>query len=227
MIGHAFAPLNVVVFQRLEADPEQANLPLIGLPDAAFASFEDRPGLMTKRDIRLQVLGDLALQPQQIVWDIGAGTGSVSVEINRLCPDSQVYAVEKTAAGIALINRNREQLGHSTLRSVHGTAPQVLSSLPDPHRVFIGGSGGQLSAILNACARRLRPSGRMVLALATLEHLATVVTWVQRHCQEDLYLTWDTQYRQVQVHSSVQVGSLTRWHPLTPITIVTLIRSFE
>lgn len=224
IVRESFAPLNVVVFQRSTMTPAVATLPLFGLPDAAFASFDDRPGLMTKRDMRLQILGDLALHPRQVVWDVGAGTGSVSVEINRLCPDSQVYAVEKTAAGIGLIQTNRERLGNENLHPIHGTAPGVLSTLPDPHRVFIGGSGGQLTPLLDTCAQRLYPQGRMVLALATLEHLSTVVTWVQAQTETGPML-WSPQYRQLQVHHSVPVGPLTRWQPLTPITVVTLQRT--
>jgi precorrin-6Y C5,15-methyltransferase (decarboxylating) len=100
VVGKTFAPLNVVVLQRQSEPPaDLGNLPLIGLPDSAFATFRDRPGLITKRDIRIQILADLDPRPDQVIWDIGAGTGSVSVEINRLCPTAQVYAVEKTAAG--------------------------------------------------------------------------------------------------------------------------------
>ncbi|MGB6013908.1 MAG: precorrin-6y C5,15-methyltransferase (decarboxylating) subunit CbiE, partial [Nodosilinea sp.] len=81
-----FASLNVVVLQRQENSFDLDELPLVGLPDRAFATFSDRPGLITKRDIRLQILADLDPRPEQIIWDIGAGTGSVSVEVNRLCP---------------------------------------------------------------------------------------------------------------------------------------------
>ncbi|WOD40523.1 precorrin-6y C5,15-methyltransferase (decarboxylating) subunit CbiE [Nodosilinea sp. E11] len=221
-IAATFAPLNVVVLQRQAQDgPTLDPLPLIGLPDRAFATFRDRPGLITKRDIRIQILADLAPEPEQIVWDIGAGTGSVSIEINRLCPTAQVYAIEKTAAGHGLIQQNQHRLGNANLYPIYGSAPHILGDLPDPDRIFIGGSGGHLSEILDRCADRLSAKGRIVLALATLEHTGTVLAWVDRST------AWQAQLRQIQVQHGVRVGSLTRWQPLTPITVITLSRDEE
>lgn len=223
ILGRNFAALNVVVLQRHHEallDPE--NLPLIGLPDRAFATFSDRPGLITKRDIRIQILADLDPRPGQIVWDIGAGTGSVSVEINRLCPTAQVYAIEKTAAGHGLIQQNQRHLGNANLHPIYGAAPDVLEPLPDPDRIFIGGSGGHLAEILDRCAQRIHPQGRIILALATLEHTSTVLDWAKRTA--DSQFSWQIDLRQIQVQQGVQVGPLTRWQPLTPITIITLNR---
>ncbi|MFZ4641054.1 MAG: precorrin-6y C5,15-methyltransferase (decarboxylating) subunit CbiE [Nodosilinea sp.] len=217
---HTFAALNVVVLQR-QSPTAAPNLPLLGLPDESFACFSDRPGLMTKRDIRIHILADLALQPDQILWDIGAGTGSVSIEINRLCPQSQVYAIEKTLAGITLIEQNRQNLGNPNLYPIHGVAPQVLQTLPDPHRIFIGGSGGNLTAILDACSQRLRPQGHIVLALATLEHLHSLLTWVKQTSTNQPQ-PWQVQLRQIQINHSTQVAHLHRWQPLSPITLATL-----
>ncbi|MEL6496075.1 MAG: precorrin-6y C5,15-methyltransferase (decarboxylating) subunit CbiE, partial [Cyanobacteria bacterium J06623_7] len=88
-----FASLNVIILLREPRTDslELANLPLLGLPDSSFLSFADRPSLITKKEVRLAILGELALQPQQTVWDIGAGTGSVSIEIARLCPTSRIF----------------------------------------------------------------------------------------------------------------------------------------
>ncbi|MFQ4136781.1 precorrin-6y C5,15-methyltransferase (decarboxylating) subunit CbiE [Nodosilinea sp. PGN35] len=220
MAAHkTFAALNVVVLQRQdEVFAKAEQLPLIGLPDRAFATFSDRPGLITKRDIRIQILADLDPRPEQVVWDIGAGTGSVSLEINRLCPTAQVYAIEKTAAGHSLIQQNQRRLGNSRLHPIYGAAPEALAPLPAPDRIFIGGSGGHLAEILDCCAQRLRPQGRIVLALATLEHTGTVLSWAR----EAAPTPWSLELRQIQVQQGVQVGSLTRWQPLTPITLVTL-----
>jgi precorrin-6Y C5,15-methyltransferase (decarboxylating) len=104
--------LNIVILQ-VVAVPIPQNLPRIGIEDGAFLGFRDRPGLITKREVRLLVLGALALQPGQVVWDLGAGTGSVSVEIARLVPDSQIFAVEKTAVGAALIQQNAARFCHA------------------------------------------------------------------------------------------------------------------
>ena len=222
LLHERFAPLNVVLLLR-QSELDQAlldvdSLPLLGLPDQTFASFSDRPGLMTKREVRILVLGELALQPRQIVWDIGAGTGSVSIEIARLSGTSQVYAIEKTAIGSALIEQNCQRLHVKNVVSIHGTAPEILNHLPAPNRIFIGGSGGNLTAILDNCEARLTSGGIVVLALATLEHLNTAIGWLKLH-------RWDYHLLQVQLSRSVPVGQLTRFTPLNPVTILTAMRS--
>ncbi|OKH31718.1 cobalamin biosynthesis bifunctional protein CbiET [[Phormidium ambiguum] IAM M-71] len=214
-----FAPLNVVVLLRqTEASQEEtnfANLPLLGLPDSSFLSYSDRPGLITKREIRLLVLGELALKPGQIIWDIGAGTGSVAIEIARLFPSSTVYAIEKTAAGISLIEQNCQRFGISNVVSIHGTAPEILHHLPSPDRIFIGGSGGNLKEILRFAGAQLHPQGVLVLALATLEHLTLATQWVGDK-------GWEHHLLQAQLMRSVAVGSLTRFSPLNPVTILSI-----
>jgi precorrin-6Y C5,15-methyltransferase (decarboxylating) len=215
--AQSFAPLNIVILQ-VVAVPIPQNLPRIGIEDGAFLGFRDRPGLITKREVRLLVLGALALQPGQVVWDVGAGTGSVSVEIARLVPDSQIFAVEKTAVGAALIQQNAARFATPQVQTSHGSAPAVLADLPDPDRVFIGGSGGNLQAILDVCAERLRAGGCLVCAIATLEHSATLTQWLAEHPQ------WRSHACQVQLARSVAVGPLTRWSPLNPVTLTTLMR---
>lgn len=213
--NQTFAPLNVVVLQRVEemAALSLETLPLLGIPDEHFFSFSDRPGLMTKREVRIQVLGELALQASQQVWDIGAGTGSVAIEMARLCPTSTVYAIEKTAIGTSLIKQNCQRFHVSNVVPVHGTAPEVLYALPAPDRVFIGGSGGNVLPILAYCSEQLVASGRLVLALATLEHLTLVLNWLSQHA-------WRYRLLQVQLSRSVPIASLTRMAPLNPVTLV-------
>ncbi|MBD1837112.1 precorrin-6y C5,15-methyltransferase (decarboxylating) subunit CbiE [Coleofasciculus sp. FACHB-64] len=223
-----FASLNVVVLLRPSDSASKSGdaflpnldaLPMLGVPDGSFLSFSDRPGLMTKREVRVLVLGELALQPGQIIWDIGAGTGSVSIEIARLFPTSRVYAIEKTAAGTMLIQQNCDRFQVENVISIHGSAPEALYSLPAPNRIFIGGSGGNLTEILDTCNSHLTASGRLVLALATLEHLNEALSWLSRQ-------QWDYHLLQVQLSRSVPVGSLTRFSPLNPVTILAANRSF-
>lgn len=220
-----FAPLNVVVLLRQPNSDAQTNLnldalPHLGLPDATFLSFSDRPGLMTKREVRILVLGELALKPGQIIWDIGAGTGSVSIEIARLFPLSKIYAIEKTAAGTSLIEQNCQRFQVENVISIHGTAPAVLDQLPQPDRIFIGGSGGNLSEILDVCSSKLTACGVLVLALATLEHLNAGLGWLRDR-------GWDYQLLQVQLSRSVPIAHLTRFSPLNPVTIVSATRAVK
>lgn len=222
ILEESFAPLNVVVLLRVSNEERAArdrtecpakNLPAFGLPDASFVSFSDRPGLMTKREVRILILGELALQPGQIIWDVGAGTGSVSIEIARLFPNSRVYAIEKSAIGTASIEQNCRRLQASNVISIHGKAPEILYKLPQPDRIFIGGSGGNLSDILDISGARLAENGVVVLALATLENLDEAIDWVKEN-------KWSYQLLQVQLSRSVSVKSLTRFAPLNPVTIL-------
>ena len=211
-----FASLNIVILLRQSQEKlfNIYNLPLLGLPDSVFLSFPDRPGLMTKKEIRLCVLGELQLQSEQIIWDIGAGTGSVSIEIARLSPTSQIYAVEKTAMGINLIEKNCQRFQVSNIIPVGGTAPKSLTNLPKPNRIFIGGSGGNLLEILETCREKLKPDGILVIALATLEHLNNSLVWLRdRH--------WNYRLIQIQISRSIPIGDMTRFSPLNPVTIIT------
>lgn len=243
--SRSFAALNVVVLCRQESaiepiaaegelvsqQPSQQarslpSLPLIGLPDAVFKSFPDRPTLMTKREIRLLILGALAPLPGQTIWDIGAGTGSVSIELSRLCPTARLYAIEKTAMGAALIRHNADRLAIAPIKVIQGNAPIACVDLPTPSRVFIGGSSGQLQAILDFCNEQvyfnqnaIASDCRIVLALATLEHLSQVMTWLQRPTIAD---RWQYQLTQINISKSLPVGPLTRFQPLNPITLITL-----
>lgn len=211
-------------------DLPPVDLPLIGLPDSAFYGFPDRPTLMTKRQIRLLILGELAPRDGQVIWDIGAGTGSVSVELSRLCPKAKLYAIEKTAAGASLIERNAERLAIAPIHIIRGSAPVALSELPRPNCVFIGGSSGQLIPILDFLHRlnqaRSHQSDlpnsnalRIVMALATAEHLASAIVWAT---QDDIAAKWTYELTQINIARSLPVGSLTRLSPLNPVTLMRL-----
>jgi precorrin-6B C5,15-methyltransferase / cobalt-precorrin-6B C5,C15-methyltransferase len=211
-----FSALNVLILVR-EAPTETLNLdnlPLIGLPDSSFLSFSDRPGLITKKEIRLAILGELALQPDQVVWDIGAGTGSVSIEIARLCPTSQILAIEKTTMGSTLITKNSHRFKVDNIQSINGKAPDVLENLPPGDRIFIGGSGGKITDILDTCSQKLKDKGLIVMAFATIEYQLQAIDWLMSH---------DWQYRllQLQISRSIPLNHLTRLTPLNPVTIIT------
>ncbi|MEM9944969.1 MAG: precorrin-6y C5,15-methyltransferase (decarboxylating) subunit CbiE [Cyanobacteria bacterium P01_D01_bin.36] len=216
-----FAALNVVVLLRSPVETMPAvlpqSLPLIGLPDAVFEGYPDRPTLMTKREIRLLILGAIAPLNQQVIWDVGAGTGSVSVELSRLCPQASIYAIEKTAMGAALVARNAKRLAIAPIHVIHGKAPNAFVDLPNPARVFIGGSSGQLVTILNHLRHLQVP--RIVVALATVEHLAELTCWAsQPHISKD----YQYQLTQANISRSLPVGPLTRLSPLNPVTLITL-----
>ncbi|KOR37501.1 bifunctional cobalt-precorrin-7 (C(5))-methyltransferase/cobalt-precorrin-6B (C(15))-methyltransferase [Planktothricoides sp. FACHB-1370] len=219
--------LNVVLLIRQSPEKTQPidlnKLPQIGIPDHYFVSFRDslrdsfasRPELITKREIRLLILGELALKPNQTIWDIGAGTGSVAIEIARLFPTSNIYAIEKSAEGIALIEQNCQRFHLSNVVSIYGSAPDILYRLAVPDRIFIGGTGGSLRQILSLCSSYMAHHGIIVLTITSIENLNIAIAWAQTS-------GWQYQLLQVNLYRSVPIAELTRLSPLNPVTIVTL-----
>ncbi|MFN4866647.1 MAG: precorrin-6y C5,15-methyltransferase (decarboxylating) subunit CbiE [Cyanobium sp.] len=160
------------------ADP--AALPLFGLADGLYLQHHDRPGLMTKREVRIQLLADLELPEAGVLWDIGAGVGSIGLEALRLRPALAAWFVEQRGGGAGLIAANAERLGVTPAGVLEGRAPEVLAALPDPDRVLLGGGGRERAAVLVAVLERLRPGGVVVIPLATVEALAELRPLLER-----------------------------------------------
>lgn len=187
----------------------------LGLPDDAFEQRRPVRGQITKREVRAVSLYSLGLRPDSVVWDIGAGTGSVSVEAALIAHRGEVYAIERDENSIELLRRNIERWGSGRVQVVLGEAPEVLEGLPDPDSVFIGGSGGRLGDILDRVANRLKPHGRIVVNLAVLERVQEVY-----HRLKDLGFATEM----VMVHASrgKEMGDGTiRLESLNPVFVVT------
>ena len=141
----------------------------LGLPDDAFEQRRPLKGQITKREVRAVSLYSLGLRSDSVVWDIGAGTGSISAEASLIAREGTVYAVERDEESLPLLRRNLERWGSNNVQIVAGEAPDALVDLADPDAVFVGGSGGRLAEILDEAIKRLRISGRIVVNLAALE----------------------------------------------------------
>ncbi|MRN55877.1 precorrin-6y C5,15-methyltransferase (decarboxylating) subunit CbiE [Paenibacillus monticola] len=139
-------------------------------PDETFQQRRPEKGLITKREVRAFVLSELNLAEDAVVWDIGSGSGAVAAECARIARRGRVYALEKGAENLPNIEANRRKF-RADFTIIHDKAPQGLAVLPDPDAVFIGGSGGELAAIIALCAARLRPEGRIVVGAITIETL--------------------------------------------------------
>ncbi len=185
-----------------------------GLPDDAFVYRAPEKGLITKREIRVISLARMELAPDSVVWDIGAGSGSVSVEAARLCPQGRIFAVEKNRDDFALVQTNCERFGVTNVTAICEKAPTGLDAWPDPDAVFIGGSGGAMAELLDVVTRRMRPGGRLVINLVTLDNLAETVGY----CKQ---LDWLVDYTLAQISRSKPILNLTRYDALNPVTIVT------
>ncbi len=167
-----FAEPNVLLLWRLQA---RARPVRFGLPDASFEQRHPDKGLITKNEVRAVSLARLQLRADSVVWDIGAGSGSVGLEAARLCSEGHVYAIEKNEDDAAIGQRNRAAMGISNHTLVHGKAPAGLQAWPDPNAVFIGGSGGELAELITLILARLRPGGWLVMNFVTIENLGAAV----------------------------------------------------
>ena len=164
-----FAPLSVLL-------AEPAPMPLAkrtpGIPDGQFLRG-DVP--MTKQEVRAAALGKLAVRPTDTVWDVGAGTGSVSVELALAADRGRAYAVECREAACALVRANRERFGAWNLTLVPGKAPEALADLPAPDAVFVGGTRGGMEGIVDTALDK-NPNARICVSAIALETLASAVS---------------------------------------------------
>ena len=161
-----FESLNVMVMIRDTEVPDRPNelqrRGLFGNPDDAFVQSTPKHGLLTPAEIRPQALALMALHTRSIVWDVGAGCGTVSIEAAQLTPGGRVYAIEQDSEDEALIRENAQRFGISNVTPVLGRAPEAWSDLPDPDAVFLEGSGREVVRIAELAFERLREGGRLV-----------------------------------------------------------------
>jgi precorrin-6Y C5,15-methyltransferase (decarboxylating) len=186
---------------------------LFGLSDASFAQRHPEKGLITKNEVRAVSLARLQLRQNSLVWDIGAGSGSVGLEAARLCPLGHVYAIEKNADDCANVLHNRRAMGLSNHSLLHARAPEGLADWADPDAVFIGGSGGELAALMTLVLRRLRPGGWLVMNFVTLENLASAIETLKTGAAR-----WDV--LQLQASRSQPILQLHRLAAENPVWIV-------
>jgi precorrin-6B C5,15-methyltransferase / cobalt-precorrin-6B C5,C15-methyltransferase len=224
-----FAPLNVVVLLRVHSSEPEAqaraeaaslacasgsdSLPLLGLPESALRHRGEPCGLITKREVRLQALGFLEMHHGDVLWDIGAGSGSVSLEAARLAPTLAVFAIEKATEALAHLRENVANFGLGNVHLVAGEAPESLAELPDPNAVFVGGNGGRLLEILDHVMHQLKPGGRLVLSCIALETFSHAWNWFSER-------RLDPQATSLQLAHSRPLGNLHRFEPDNPIFLL-------
>ncbi len=179
----AFDPLNILILKRKPNRPDRpraAQLRRFGNPDDVFAQSRPKTGLITQAEVRGIALSQLDLHPGDVFWDVGAGSGSVAIEAAGLVAPGPSYAIEQDTADYHLIVANAERFGVSNVKPVFGTAPGVFADLPAPDAVFVGGNGGEVARLLEAAYAALRPGGRLVTNVGTLEMLTATYAVLKR-----------------------------------------------
>ena len=207
-------PLHLVVLLAEDpAEPSPDSLPLFGLDDGVYLQHLDRPGLMTKREVRIQLLADLQLPLKGVLWDLGAGTGSVGLEALRLRPQLQLFAVEQRSGGGTLIEANARRLGVTPAAVIENNALAVLQQLPRPDRVLLGGGGRQRAALLQVVIDRMKPHGVVVIPMANVEALAELRPLLE-------HARWSIQISQQQAYRGQALADGTRFAPMNPVLIL-------
>lgn len=210
-----FSPLNVVILKQ-QYPVERAS---IGIDDDKFIQRKPDKGLITKKEIRTLCLQALQLKETSIAWDIGTCTGSVAIEMTKIAREGEVYAIEKNEADLENCLQN-QRLHRTEFTAVLGKAPERLAQFPDPNAIFIGGNGGNMEQLLTICVKRLKPNGRIVMNIATIENLAQAMQYFKM-------LNCDVSVLQAQISKSKPILNLTRFEPLNPIFIVTAQKGNE
>ncbi|WP_301154046.1 precorrin-6y C5,15-methyltransferase (decarboxylating) subunit CbiE [Metapseudomonas otitidis] len=202
----AVADLNLVAVE-VAADPGTRALPVTcGLPDDAYR----HDGQLTKRDVRAVTLARLAPRPGELLWDVGAGCGSIGIEWMRAHPACRALAIEANAGRQAHIQHNRDALGVPGLQLVAGEAPAALEGLPAPDAIFIGG-GVTDPGVLAQCWARLKPGGRLVANAVTLQSEATLVAFRAEH---------GGSLTRIAVAQAQPLGDFDTWRSALPITLL-------
>lgn len=210
-------PLNVLVLNRTDSAWRQPpTIPF--LHEDVFAKRIPKKGLITKREIRLLSLAAMGIRPDSIVWDIGAGSGSVGIEAALLAPYGHVYAIEVDPEGVEICQENVAAHGVDNITIIAGRAPEALAGVAAPDAVFIGGSKGSMQEIIDIAFEQLKPGGRLVVNAITLENVAEAYqAFRSRGLSPDVTL--------LQVSRAEPLARYMRYEAMNPIQIFAVEKS--
>jgi precorrin-6B C5,15-methyltransferase / cobalt-precorrin-6B C5,C15-methyltransferase len=218
--GHRFGDLNFLVLLRGPQDGREAAEDHFGAiipPDDRFARPEAGPVLLTHADVRAVVLNRFHDVPNGPLWDIGAGLGGVSIGLARQFRRVEVVAIERSPAQLEFLRENRRRFQAWNLRIAAGAAPDILANEAPPAGVFLGGSGGRLSAILDLVITRLLPRGSFVADFVGLENLTTTLERLRA-------AGWSPRVTQIHVSHSQELAGLTTLSPLRPVWVIRAVK---
>jgi precorrin-6Y C5,15-methyltransferase (decarboxylating) len=178
IVNQKFSPLNVMVMIRQAGVPDQQlksnKRRLFGNPDELFRQSKPKRGLLTPNEVRSIALGELNLRATSILWDIGAGSGSVAIEAAQIARHGKAYAIEMDAADYNLLLENAKEFGVSNLVPVLGEAPKAWESLPDPDAIFVGGTGRAVTELVKHAWPRLQPGGCLIANMQSMDYVVSL-----------------------------------------------------
>lgn len=212
----SFGGLNVMILVRKvpTADkPGQIGTRMFGNPDDTFLQSRPKRGLLTPAEVRSMALAELGLTPTSVVWDVGAGSGSVGLEAARIARDGTVHAIEMDPDDHRLIQENAVRFGVTNLRAVLGKAPEAWSRLPDPDAIYVGGSGRDVAMLVEEAWKRLKAGGRLVTACNSIENLAAVHSLLRSRAG-------DASYWMINIARGIEQLDRIRFESINPIFLI-------
>ena len=211
--------LNIAVLTKKEKNYSNNNLPLFGISDTIFKTFEDRPNLLTKREIRIQILADLELPPKGVIWDIGAGCGSIGLETLKLRPNLDLYCFDKRIGSKSLILENSKRLGVKPTfifeEDINDTLNKKnLSSLEKPNRLLIGGCNKKTKLqIINKLAKRMKKGDIIIIPIIDIHSI--------KELKEELEdKNFKTYLNLIQTYKSLSISDGMRLEPNNPVFLL-------
>ena len=211
--------LNIVILLKKEINSKIKNLPLFGISDNTFKTFNDRPNLLTKREIRIQLLADLELPEFGTLLDIGSGSGTIGLEALRLRPKLKLISIDKRFGSKLLVEENAKKLGVSPIKIIESDIKQYLNndfnnSFSNSNRVLIGGCDKVTKIeIIEALSRFLKEGDIIVLPIITYEVLQKVSNCLRQ-------LNYETSINLIQTFKGVSISEGTRFEPNNPVFII-------
>ena len=211
-----FATPNVMILVRkakVADKPGHVGTRLFGNPDECFLQSRPKRGLLTPAEVRSLALAELQLTPTSLVWDVGAGSGSVGLEAARIAREGRVHAIEMDPDDHALIRENAARFGVTNLDPVLGRAPEAWASLPDPDAIYVGGSGRDVAMLVEQAWQRLKPGGRLVTACNSIENLAAMHSLLRSR-------SGDAAYWMVNIARGIEQLDRIRFEAINPIFLI-------
>ena len=218
-ISEDINPLHLVVLIKEENVKLKNKLPLFGIKDSLFLQYKDRPGLMTKRETRVQLLAELELPEEGVIWDIGAGVGSIGLEALRLRTKLKLVSIDKRIGCEELIKANSEKLNVKVSCIFESEILELLKQQKIPHefikpdRIILGGGGPKRTEILNRIIEYLNPGGIIIIPLSTLEALSDLGNVLKAS-------NFELTIRSIQSYRGIPLGDGTRLAPMNPVFII-------
>ncbi|MGB6042823.1 MAG: precorrin-6y C5,15-methyltransferase (decarboxylating) subunit CbiE [Pirellulales bacterium] len=221
LVDQKFAPLNVMILVRKPDAPdrprEAVGRRLFGNPDEIFLQSKPKHGLLTPAEVRSLALAEMDIGPQSIVWDVGAGSGSVAVEAACIASKGRAYAIEMDQEDFELIKANAEKFGCGNLEAILGRAPEAWEDLPAPDCVFVGGSGRDVSKIVELAFQKLKPGGRLVANVASIENFSESHETLMR-------LAGDVRSRMINIARGTYQLDRVRFDALNPCFLLSVVK---